>query len=340
MPTVSAMPTRCTPSRSAAWSTAMRSRTSERNASSAEKRTSSPADSASSMGGPIASMICWINFPCDESRRMRLVAKRRPMPRTPVSSAARTSSRTQREWVMTRAPSPSFTISAASRWDCGDAAGEVTSTYSTPKVSSARAISSFSSGRKCAFANCSPSRRVVSMSFQVDLAMALARGDVRLEVADEAAGGGIGAEPEAPQVLGLEVAGLDAHHAARAQAPEELAHEAVRHPLAAVLARDDQLLELDPVRSGLPVEQAADGRLLRVEAKQELVIGREGHVQVRVVEHVQQACHLAGRDGAAHGVAVALLVREGHHHLGDVVAAGGHGDERDLVAGPEVPVRH
>ena len=150
IPTVSAMPIRWTPIRSAAWWTAMRSGTSERKASSAEKRTSSPAERASSMGGAIASMICWIDFPCDDSRRIRLVAKRRPMPRTPVSSAARTSSSTQREWVITFAPRPSFTICEASRCDWGDAAGEVTSTYSTPNVSSARAISILSSVRKLA----------------------------------------------------------------------------------------------------------------------------------------------------------------------------------------------
>ena len=66
--------------------------------------------SASSMGGPMASMICWMLLPWEASRRMRLVAKRRPMPRTPVSSAAWTSSTTQRAWVMTRAPRPSLTM--------------------------------------------------------------------------------------------------------------------------------------------------------------------------------------------------------------------------------------
>ena len=75
----------------------------------------------------MASMICWMLFPCDDSRRMRLVAKRSPMPRTPVSMAACTSSTTQREWVMTRAPSPIFTTWARSRCDCGEAAGEVSS---------------------------------------------------------------------------------------------------------------------------------------------------------------------------------------------------------------------
>ena len=31
------------------------------------------------MGGPIASTICWSDLPCDDSRRMRLVAKKRPI---------------------------------------------------------------------------------------------------------------------------------------------------------------------------------------------------------------------------------------------------------------------
>ncbi len=103
---------------------------------------------------------------------MRLVAKSRPMPRTPVSTAALTSSTTQREWVSTRAASPALTSWIASRCDWGEAAGLVTSMYSTPKVSSARAISSLSSVRKEALENCSPSRRVVSISFQGEGAMA------------------------------------------------------------------------------------------------------------------------------------------------------------------------
>ena len=43
--------------------------------------------------------------------------------------------------------------------------------YSTPKVSRARAISTLSSVRKEALENCSPSRRVESMSFQFGLDM-------------------------------------------------------------------------------------------------------------------------------------------------------------------------
>ena len=78
----------------------------------------------------------------------------------------------------------------------------------------------------------------------------------------------------------------------------------------------------------------------RVEAEQELVLGREGHLQVRLVEHVEQARHLARRDRAADREAVALLVGERDHHLGDVVAAGGHRDERDLVGRREVAVGH
>src|SRR6266540_5445449 len=353
MPTVSAMPIRWTPSFSAAWWTATRSCTSERNASSAEKRTSSPADSASSMGGAIASMICWIDLPCDDSRRIRLVAKRSPIPRTPVSRAARTSSRTQREWVMTFAPRPSFTICVASRCDCGEAAGEVTSTYSTPKVSSARAISSLSSVRKLARANCSPSRSVVSMSFQVGLAIALARelgqvagrrrqGAVRCgrggDVADEAAGGRVGAEPVPGQVLRLEEAGLELVNLPPGEPPEELLHEAVRDPLGAVLARHDDLFHVHAVPRHLLVEQACDDGLARIEAEQELVIRGEVHLQVRLVEHVQEARHLPRRHRAADGEAVALLVGQRDHHLGHVVPAGWHRDERHLVRRREVPV--
>ncbi len=75
----------------------------------------------------MASMICWMLRPWEASRRMRLVAKSSPMPCTPVSMAARTSSTTQRAWVMTFADRPSFTIRSASRCDSGDAAGEVSS---------------------------------------------------------------------------------------------------------------------------------------------------------------------------------------------------------------------
>ena len=51
-----------------------RSATSVRKASSAQKRTSSPAESASSMGGAIASMICWMRLPV---RRLAQDAARR-----------------------------------------------------------------------------------------------------------------------------------------------------------------------------------------------------------------------------------------------------------------------
>ena len=115
------------------------------------------------MGGPIASMICWMLRPCDASRRMRLVAKSRPMPVTPASIDACTSSTTQRACEITFARSPSPAMRSASRCDCGDAAGEVTSTYSTPNASSAVAIAILSSVRKLACENCSPSRRVVSI---------------------------------------------------------------------------------------------------------------------------------------------------------------------------------
>ena len=50
-----------------------------------------------------------------------------------------------------------------SRRDCSEAAGEVNSMYSTPKSSSALAISIFLAVSKKAFANCSPSRSVDSI---------------------------------------------------------------------------------------------------------------------------------------------------------------------------------
>jgi len=48
-------------------------------------------------------------------------------------------------------------MTSQSRRDCSLAAGEVSSMYSTPKESSALAISIFFSVSKKAFANCSPS---------------------------------------------------------------------------------------------------------------------------------------------------------------------------------------
>ena len=59
----------------------------------------------------------------------------------------------------------------ASASDCGDAEGEVSSRYSTPKSSSRVAINAFCSGVKWAKANCSPSRSVDSMMLNAVMVM-------------------------------------------------------------------------------------------------------------------------------------------------------------------------
>src|SRR5574341_2501817 len=322
----------------------MRLASSVRKASSAEKRTSSPALSASSMGGRMASMICWIDLPWEDSRRIRLVAKRSPIPRTPVSIAAFTSSTTQRAWVITLAPRLSFAMSAASFCDCGDAAGEVTSTYSTPKASRARAISSLSSVRNEARANCSPSRRVESISFQRSEVMVGSRSPAErvllLQIADDAAGRRVGAEAVAAQQLGGEVAGLERGHASPAHPPEELAHDAVADPLPAVPARDDHLLEVGARRLEPPVVDAADDAVLLVDREQVLVLGAERHADVGVLADLKEPGHLARVGGAAERVAPPLVVGERDDHLRHVTVAAGHRDERGVVLRPQVAVGH
>ena len=75
----------------------------------------------------------------------------------PVSTAIRASSIWQRMWVRILAFSPSLQIASQSRRDCSEAAGDVSSMYSTPKASSALAIAILVFVSKNALANCSPS---------------------------------------------------------------------------------------------------------------------------------------------------------------------------------------
>ncbi len=55
------------------------------------------------------------------------------------------------------ARNPSLQMASQSSLDCSDAAGEVSSIYSTPNASSALAIAILVLVSKKAFANCSPS---------------------------------------------------------------------------------------------------------------------------------------------------------------------------------------
>jgi hypothetical protein len=69
----------------------------------------------------------------------------------------------QRVWVMTLAFKPRLARVSAVRRLSGVAIGVVTSMYSTPKASRALAISILSASEKFPLANCSPSRKVLSM---------------------------------------------------------------------------------------------------------------------------------------------------------------------------------
>ena len=77
----------------------------------------------------------------------------------PVSTAILASSMWQRMWVRILALRPSLQIASQSARDCSDAAGDVSSRYSTPKASSALAIAILVLVSKKALANCSPSVR-------------------------------------------------------------------------------------------------------------------------------------------------------------------------------------
>ncbi len=163
IPTVSAMPTRSTPSAATAPWMATTSAGSVRKVSSQLKRTSIPAVRTSSMQRPATSRISSRSRPCECVRSHSEVPKRRSTPPTPQSMASATSSGTQRVWVSTVARSPRPARSRHERSACGEATGVVTSMYSTPKSSTARATWRRWSWLKLARANCSPSRRVDSM---------------------------------------------------------------------------------------------------------------------------------------------------------------------------------
>ena len=81
-------------------------------------------------------------------------------PSTLVSTAILASSIEQRVCVSTRAWRFSPEMAWQSARLCGEARGEVSSRYSTPKASNSVAIWIFSSREKKALTNCSPSRRV------------------------------------------------------------------------------------------------------------------------------------------------------------------------------------
>ena len=77
-------------------------------------------------------LLPWLNWrSCDE------VPMTTSSPSTPVSSAILASSLWQRMWVRMRACRPSPTIVLTSSRQPGDASGEVSSRYSTPKPSKA-----------------------------------------------------------------------------------------------------------------------------------------------------------------------------------------------------------
>ena len=75
----------------------------------------------------------------------------------PVSTAIRASSIWHLMWVRILAFNPSLQIASQSLRDCSDAAGEVSSRYSTPKASNALAMEILVLVSKKALANCSPS---------------------------------------------------------------------------------------------------------------------------------------------------------------------------------------
>jgi hypothetical protein len=64
-------------------------------------------------------------------------------------------------WVRILDFNPSLQIASQSRRDCSEAAGEVSSIYSTPKASRAFAMAILVLVSKKAFANCSPSARPI-----------------------------------------------------------------------------------------------------------------------------------------------------------------------------------
>ena len=78
-------------------------------------------------------------------------------PSTPVSTAMRASSIWQRMWVRILAFRPSLQMASQSFRDCSEAAGEVSSRYSTPNLSRDLAMAILVSVSKKALANCSPS---------------------------------------------------------------------------------------------------------------------------------------------------------------------------------------
>src|SRR6266513_1303174 len=112
---------------------------------------------------PASSMISSTLFPWLNSRRIEDVPNRMSMPSTQVWTATRASSMWQRTCVSTFARRGNAAIVRQSSNDWGDATGEVSSMYSTPKASSSFAMAILSAVVKCAFENCSPSRSVESM---------------------------------------------------------------------------------------------------------------------------------------------------------------------------------
>src|SRR5712672_551105 len=98
-----------------------------------------------------------MSLPCENSRRKEDVPMTTSTPSTPVSTAMRASSIWQRMWVRILAFRPSLQMASQSRRDCSEAAGDVSSRYSTPNLSRALAIAILVSVSKKALANCSPS---------------------------------------------------------------------------------------------------------------------------------------------------------------------------------------
>jgi len=97
----------------------------------------------------------------------------RSIPSTPVLTATSASLSVQRTCVSTLALSPRLAIVLQSCKLCGDATGEVTSMYSTPKSSSISAMRIFCSVLKLAPTNCSPSRSVDSMMLKWPMDMSI-----------------------------------------------------------------------------------------------------------------------------------------------------------------------
>ena len=128
-----------------------------------------------------------MSFPCENSRRKDEVPITTSTPSTPiimgyydektptlkicspVSTAILASSIWHRICVRILDLKPSLHIASQSRRDCSDAAGEVSSMYSTPNASRALAIAILVFVSKKAFANCSPSNRCASCSEAVDM---------------------------------------------------------------------------------------------------------------------------------------------------------------------------